>query len=187
MEVQMLNGDRCWEAIRARDASQDGRFFFGVLTTGVYCRPSCPARPPRRENARFYETAGQAGKDGLSACLRCRPLAAVGADPNADRVHELCRYMDAHVEEPSGLKDLARRVGLSPYHVQRSFKAIAGVTPRQYMEALRLRKLKTSLRDSKDVTEAVYEAGYGSSSCVYERADTRLGMTPNQYRQGDGE
>jgi AraC family transcriptional regulator, regulatory protein of adaptative response / methylated-DNA-[protein]-cysteine methyltransferase len=184
MELSMLNIDECWEAIRKRDASQDGRFFFGVLTTGVYCRPSCPARPPLRKNVRFYESPEQAEKDGLRACLRCRPLAAVGADPNTDRVRKLCRYMDTHVEEPIALKDLAKRAGLSPFHLQRSFKAIVGLTPKQYMEALRLRKLKTSLRDSKDVTEAVYESGYGSSSRVYERADTRLGMTPNQYRQG---
>lgn len=180
----MLNMDECWEAVRTRDASQDGRFYFGVLTTGVFCRPSCPARPPRRENVRFYESPRQAERDGLRACLRCRPLALPGADPNTERVRELCRYMDSNIGETIALNDLAARARLSPYHLQRSFKAVTGVTPKQYLEALRLKKLKSSLRDSAGVTEAVYEAGYGSPSRVYERADTRLGMTPNQYRQG---
>jgi len=149
----MLNQDKCWDAVQKRDASQDGKFFFGVLTTGVYCRPSCPSRPPLRKNVRFFESSADAEREGLRPCLRCRPLAA-------------------------------KRAGLSLYHFQRSFKAIAGVTPGQYLEASRLKNLKRGLRKSKDVTEAVYEAGYGSSSRVYERADTRLGMTPNQYRQG---
>jgi len=180
----MLNSDRCWEAVQKRDASRDGQFFFGVLTTGVYCRPSCPSRPPLRKNVRFYESPADAEREGLRPCLRCRPLAALGADPNAERIRELCRYIEAHSDDPIKATDLAKRAGLSLYHFQRSFKAIVGLTPGQYLEASRLKRLKTSLRSSKDVTEAVYEAGYGSSSRVYERADTRLGMTPNQYRQG---
>lgn len=101
-----------------------------------------------------------------------------------DRIREICRYVETHSGDNLPLNDLARRAGLSPFHFQRSFKAVIGLTPRQYVEACRLKKLKSSLRKSNDVTEAVYEAGYGSSSRVYERADTRLGMTPNQYRQG---
>lgn len=180
----MLNPDRCWEALEKRDISRDGQFFFGVLTTGVYCRPSCPARKPLRKNVRFYVVPADAEKDGLRPCLRCRPLATLGADPNTERIRRICRYIESHSEEPLKAADLAKKAGLSLYHFQRSFKAIAGVTPRQYVEAARLKNLKGSLRTSKDVTEAVYDAGYGSSSRVYERADTRLGMTPNQYRQG---
>jgi AraC family transcriptional regulator of adaptative response/methylated-DNA-[protein]-cysteine methyltransferase len=101
-----------------------------------------------------------------------------------DRIREICRYVETHSGDNLPLNDLARRAGLSPFHFQRSFKAVIGLTPRQYVEACRLKKLKSSLRKSNDVTEAVYDAGYGSSSRVYERADTRLGMTPNQYRQG---
>ena len=180
----MLNVDQCWEAVQKRDASHDGQFFIGVLTTGVYCRPSCPSRPALRKNVRFYESPAEAERAGLRPCLRCRPLAALGMDPNTARIREVCRHIDAHSDDSIKAADLARRVGLSLYHFQRSFKAIVGLTPRQYLESARLKHLKNSLRTSKDVTEAVYEAGYGSSSRVYERADTRLGMTPNQYRQG---
>ncbi len=158
----------------------DGAFYFGVTTTGVYCRPSCPARRPLRQNVRFYETAAEAERDGLRPCLRCRPL-----DANKDsRFQDLCRYIEAHAEDTIDLAELAARTGLSRFHLLRSFKAAVGVTPRQYAEGCRLRRLKQSLRTSKDVTAAVYDAGFGSSSRVYERADTRLGMTPKEYRQG---
>lgn len=180
----MLNQDQCWEAVRSRDAGEDGRFFVGVVTTGVYCRPSCPSRPALRKNVRFYESPEDAERDGLRACLRCRPLALAGTDPLAARIGKVCRYIERHSDEPLRSTDLAKKARLSLYHFQRSFKAIAGVTPKQYVEAQRLLRLKSSLRKSKDVTEAVYDAGYGSSSRVYERADTRLGMTPMQYRQG---
>lgn len=177
----MLNHDQCWEAVERRDRAQDGRFYFGVATTGVYCRPSCPARHPRRKNVRFYETPQQAERDGLRPCLRCRPLAA--GDPYGERVRELCRYIDSHAGEPLPLRDLARRAGLSPFHLQRSFKAISGVTPKQYLEAARVRALKTTLKRAS-LADAIYEAGFNSPSRVYERADTRLGMTPSQYRRG---
>lgn len=180
----MLNPERCWEAVLSRDAAKDGRFFFGVLSTGVYCRPSCPARAPLRRNVRFYETPAEAERDGLRPCLRCRPLSLVGDDPNTARIRDLCRFIDGHSDASLKLADLAARTGLSPFHLQRSFKAIVGLTPKQYVEASRLKLLKHGLKHSKDVAEAVYGAGYGSSSRVYERADTRLGMTPNQYRRG---
>ena len=180
----MLNQEQCWTSVQQRDRAQDGKFFFGVLTTGVYCRPSCPARQPLRKNVRFYENPQDAERDGLRPCLRCRPLATIGEDPNTQRIREVCRYIESHSDQELRLADLARMANLSPFHFQRSFKAIAGVTPRQYVEASRLKKFKGKLRKSRDVTEALYDAGYGSSSRVYERADTRLGMTPNQYRQG---
>lgn len=179
----MLNFDQCWQAVERRDRAQDGHFYFGVATTDVYCRPSCPARHPLRKNIRFYESPQQAERDGLRPCRRCRPLDNTASDPYAGRVRELCRYIDAHAGEPLQLRDLARRAGLSPFHLQRSFKAIAGVTPKQYLEAARLRALKTTLKRST-VADAIYEAGFNSPSRVYERADTRLGMTPSQYRRG---
>src|SRR5260370_4503879 len=179
----MLNSEHCWEAVQKRDGQQDGRFFFGVVTTGVYCRVSCPARRPLGKNVRFYETAADAERDGLRACLRCRPLAIQGADPNTERVRELCRYIESHSDEALPLRDLARRAGLSPFYLQRSFKAVVGLSPKQYQEAARLKRFKKGLKNSKDVTQAVYDAGFGSSNRAYEPAATRLGMTPNQYPQ----
>jgi AraC family transcriptional regulator, regulatory protein of adaptative response / methylated-DNA-[protein]-cysteine methyltransferase len=180
----MLDQDRCWEAVQNRDASQDGSFFYGVLTTGVFCRPSCASRQPLRKNVRFYEQATNAERDGLRPCLRCHPLAVPGPDPIAERIREVCRYIEKQSDEPLKLEGLAMQAGMSPSHFQRTFKAVVGLSPKQYSDAARLRKLKKGLKGSVDVAEAVYKAGYGSSSRVYERADTRLGMTPNQYRQG---
>src|SRR5579872_2022092 len=179
----MMNAEQCWNAVCARDASKDGTFFFGVRTTGVYCRPSCRARLPLRENVRFYASADDAERDGLRACLRCRPR-ATEVDPYAQRVREVCRHIEAHADEPLKLADLAARAGLSPFHFQRSFKAIVGVTPRAYVEAVRVERLKSALKASKDVTSALYDAGYGSPSRLHALADTRLGMTPKQYRSG---
>ena len=152
----------------------------------MFCRPGCPGRTPNRENVRFYLTPAEAELDGLRACLRCRPLALTGADPWADRIAALVRYIERHAGESIGLADLSREAGLSPYHLQRSFRAILGVTPKQYLDNQRVERFKARLRDGKgsDVTAAIYDAGYGSSSRVYEKADTRLGMTPMEYRSG---
>jgi len=163
----------------ARDRSFDGRFFFGVITTGVFCRPSCPSRHPLRRNVRFFRLPVEAEQAGLRPCLRCRPLSNT-----AEPFEDLCRYIEQHSDERLDLATLAARAGLSRFHLQRTFKAAVGVTPKQYVEAHRVGKLKKELRQAKDVTEAVYEAGFGSSSRVYERADSRLGMTPKQYRKG---
>jgi AraC family transcriptional regulator of adaptative response/methylated-DNA-[protein]-cysteine methyltransferase len=184
MTTLALDPDRCWEALVAHDASFDGRLFVGVLTTGVYCRLTCPARRPLRKNVRFFTTPAEAEAAGLRACLRCRPLAAVGHDPNAERIHAVCRFIDASGGEPVTGAELAARAGLSVFHFQRSFKAIVGVTPKQYAASARLAKLKGALKSARDVTVAVMDAGYGSTSGVYGRADGHLGMTPKQYRSG---
>jgi AraC family transcriptional regulator of adaptative response/methylated-DNA-[protein]-cysteine methyltransferase len=180
----MLDEDFCWDAIQKRDRSQDGLWFVGVITTGVYCRPSCASRHALRRNVRFYRTSQEAARDGLRPCLRCRPLEAPSGTAVADKMWELCRYIDSHSDSRVDLAELAARAGLSRFHLQRTFKAVVGVTPKQYADARRMAKLKSGLKRAKDVTEAVYDAGFGSSSRVYERADTRLGMTPNQYRRG---
>jgi AraC family transcriptional regulator, regulatory protein of adaptative response / methylated-DNA-[protein]-cysteine methyltransferase len=178
-----LNRDQCWDAVERRDRSVDGNFFFGVVTTGVYCRPSCPSRRPLRENVRFYGTPEEAERDGLRPCLRCRPREAFSALGDATML-ELCRFIESHLEDRMDLATPAAHAGLSRFHLQRRFRAVVGLTPRQYAEACRLRKLRDGLRQAGGVTEAVYDAGFGSSSRVYERADTRLGMTPGQYREG---
>ena len=181
-----LNDERCWQAVQERDADKDGAFFYGVITTGVYCRPGCPSRTPKRENVRFYITADEAARDGLRPCLRCRPLAASADDPGTKRIRELCDYIEQNTGEELTLADLSRHALLSPYHLQRSFKAVVGISPKQYLENCRMKHFKAILREKKSdgVTGAIYEAGYGSSSRLYERADTRLGMTPMEYRAG---
>lgn len=178
----MIDAKKCWEAVSNRDRSFDGMFYVGVLTTGVYCKPSCPARHPLRKNVRFYATPKAAERDGLRACLRCRPLESTGTKPA--RIHELCRYIEEHASEPLTLDDLAEKAGLSRFHLQRTFKAVVGLSPKQYKDACRLDSLKGALKQSNDVAAAVYDAGFGSASRVYEHADARLGMTPNRYRQG---
>ena len=183
----MLDQEKCWQAVLNRDARQDGIFYFGVLTTGVYCRPSCAARRPLRDNVRFYATPEDAERDGLRACRRCHPRDLEAGKRAAIRIHSLCRHIEQHVDEPLPLRELAERAGLTPSQLQKQFRSIVGVTPKQFVEAARLKKLKHGLRSAKDVTEAIYDAGFGSSSRVYERADTRLGMTPKQYRLGGAE
>ncbi|HXH67098.1 MAG TPA: bifunctional DNA-binding transcriptional regulator/O6-methylguanine-DNA methyltransferase Ada [Candidatus Limnocylindrales bacterium] len=180
----MLNALQCWLAVQNHDAGQDGRFFYGVITTGVYCRPSCPSRRPLIKNVRFYETGGEAERDGLRPCLRCRPTADSKINPSSEQVGQVCRYIENHSDEPLKLDELAALVGMNRFHLQRVFKSVVGLTPKQYLDAVRLKQLKKGLKAAADVAEAVYGAGYGSSSRVYEKADTRLGMTPNQYRQG---
>jgi AraC family transcriptional regulator of adaptative response/methylated-DNA-[protein]-cysteine methyltransferase len=178
----MLNQEECWDAVQRRDASQDGRFFVGVLTTGVFCRPSCTARHALRKNVRFYAMPADAARDGLRPCLRCHPLNEPGDDEGSEKIRNLCRHIQLHCDEPLSLDDLAGLVQWSASHLQRRFLAAVGVSPKQYAEACRMRKLKRGLRTSKDVTEAIYDAGYGSSSRVYERTGKELGMTPKQYR-----
>jgi len=179
-----LDQETCWKAVESRDATRDGTFVFGVLTTGVYCRPSCPSKRALRRNVRFFETPAEAEAAGLRACLRCRPLALSGRDPLAAKVEKVCRYIEAHATEPLPLTALAAKVGVSPFHLQRSFKAIVGVSPKVFQENARMKALKASLRSAGNVTDAIYDAGYGSASRVYERLDGRLGMTPRQYRRG---
>jgi AraC family transcriptional regulator of adaptative response/methylated-DNA-[protein]-cysteine methyltransferase len=171
-----------WTAVENRDANYDGAFYYGVLTTGVFCKPSCPSRRPKRENVKFYQAPAEAARDGLRPCLRCKPLQA---DPVAGRILELCEYIERNLDQPLTLEILSERAQLSPAHLQRTFKALLGISPKEYLESHRIRNFKAILRARKHgVTGAIYEAGYGSSSRLYEKADTRLGMTPMDYRNG---
>ncbi len=180
----MLHQDLCWQAITKRDHAQDGRFYFGVITTGVYCNPACPARRPKRENVRFYETPADAERDGLRACLRCRPGTQPGDDTRAKRIQDVVAYIERHSQEKLSLDSLSRVAGLSPFHFQRKFKASLGVSPRQYVDACRLRAFKSELRTGEGLLASVWGAGFGSTSRVYERAGSKLGLTPSQYRRG---
>jgi AraC family transcriptional regulator of adaptative response/methylated-DNA-[protein]-cysteine methyltransferase len=175
--------DARWAAVLSRDAGWDGRFVMAVSSTRIYCRPSCPARRPSRDRVRFYASPAGARGDGYRACKRCRP--DLGADsPAVDLIRRACTLLD----DPSGasptLGVLGKRLGVSPSHLQRTFKRLTGVSPREYADARRHGVLRDRLRARAPVLDAIYEAGYGSSSRVYERAATQLGMTPGRYRNG---
>lgn len=178
-----LSEERCWQAVEEHDASLDGRFVFGVSSTGIFCRPSCPAKRPRRENVRFFHRAVDAEQAGYRACLRCRPK-AVDGNPQAALVRSVCRYIEQHIEDRLTLDVLAKEFRRSPFHLQRTFKATLGVSPKAYMDACRLRQVKQNLQAGHSVTTSLYAAGYGSSSRLYERTATQLGMTPEKYRRG---
>ena len=167
----------------SRDPNQDGRFVFAVSSTGVYCRPSCPSRRPRRESVTFFRKPDDAEKAGYRACLRCRPR-AIGRNPQMEIVKAVCRYIEQHLDEPVTLGRLAKEFHQSSFQLQRRFKAVVGITPREYADACRLRTLKRSLQAGDSVTRAMYDAGYGSSSRLYERTASQLGMTPDKYRRG---
>src|SRR5437016_10465755 len=172
-----------WQALLARDAAQDGKFVFAVSSTGVFCRPSCAAKHPRRENVTFYRRAEEAERAGYRACLRCRPKAATGST-QLETVKGICRYIEQHLDEPVTLSRLAKVFHQSPFHLQRTFKAVLGVTPRAYADSCRMNLLKRNLQAGHSVTRAMYDAGYGSSSRLYERTASQLGMTPDKYRRG---
>src|ERR1700688_3405066 len=182
--VKLQSADvRRWQAVAARDSRRDGEFVFAVSTTGVYCRPSCPARRPRRENVTFFSRPEQAEKAGFRACLRCRPRSSSG-NPQSDLAKEICRYIEQHLDEPVTLERLGKAFQQSPFHLQRRFKAALGITPREYADSCRMRLLKRNLQAGDNVTRAMYDAGYGSSSRLYEKTSSQLGMTPDKYRRG---
>ena len=179
---------RYWEAVTDRERRMDGMFFYAVLTTGVYCRPSCPSRRPKRANVLFFRQRESAERAGFRPCRRCRPESEMGSNPQAEMVEKVCRYIDHHLDEPVTLGQIGTEVGLSPFHLQRTFKSLLGITPRGYADARRLESLKSSLQGGHSVTRSMYDAGYGSSSRLYERSTSQLGMTPSRYRKhGVGE
>src|SRR6201987_2649469 len=187
-EINMTPGPRnaqnkWWDAVLARDAGYDGEFFFAVSSTGVYCRPSCPAKRPRRENVTFFRRPEEAEKAGYRACLRCRPKAA-GRNPQTETVRQICRPIEHHLDEPVTLERLGEEFGLSPFHLQRTFKKALGITPKAYADSCRMGLLKRNLQSGRSVTHALYDAGYSSSSRLYERTASQLGMTPDKYRRG---
>jgi AraC family transcriptional regulator, regulatory protein of adaptative response / methylated-DNA-[protein]-cysteine methyltransferase len=170
-----------WDAVQGRDRSADGRFVYGVISTGIFCRPSCPSRRPRRDRVRFFETPDLAMRAGFRACRRCDPARVVTAD---DAIARASAYLAGHADETVSLAALAGVAGLSPFHLQRRFKRVLGISPREYQAACRAERFRQELRSGRDVTGALYEAGYGSPSRVYEAAPTGRGMTPATYRRG---
>jgi AraC family transcriptional regulator of adaptative response/methylated-DNA-[protein]-cysteine methyltransferase len=172
-----------WEALTRRDRAAEGAFYVGVRTTGIYCRPTCASRLPRRENVRFFATPGEAERAGFRPCKRCRPQLPTTSDADSDAVTRACRLIEA-ADTPPRLQALADAVGLSRHHFHRLFKRTVGVTPKEYTMMVRQGRLQASLRENASVTRAIYDAGFGSTSRVYESASGTLGMTPGSYRNG---
>lgn len=179
-----MNAAEQWRIVQERDRSFDGAFVYAVRSTGIYCRPSCPSRRPGREQVVFHALPELAERDGFRACRRCRPTEAKSADRRLGLVRALCRALDADSESPPSLAQLGSEAGMSPFHLQRLFKQIVGITPRQYADARRIERFKARLKRGSKVTDAMYEAGFGSSSRLYEKGTARLGMTPATYRAG---
>lgn len=176
--------ERMWEAVAAKDSRFDGQFVFAVSSTKVYCRPSCPSRRPRRENVTFFEFADAAEQAGFRACLRCEPRRSGVVDSRVEMVQRVCRLLDASQTETVKLADLAADAGVSTFHLQRTFKRIMGISPRQYLTARRFGNFKTLVREGEPVTQALYDSGFNSSSRLYEHAPQELGMTPATYGRG---
>jgi AraC family transcriptional regulator, regulatory protein of adaptative response / methylated-DNA-[protein]-cysteine methyltransferase len=179
----LLNDDqeKMWEAVLARDTHWDGHFVFAVKSTGIYCRPSCPARRPRRDRVSFFPFPEAAEQSGFRACRRCNPKELRTGDPQVQMVQEACRFIEEHSDEPINLDLLSKHLGLSSFHLQRTFKSIMGITPRQYADVCRTNRFRSNVRQGESVTAAMYDAGYGSSSRLYERSNAELGMTPATY------
>ncbi len=176
--------DARWRAVLERNPAFDGAFVYAVTSTGIYSRPTCPSRRPARDRVRFLASATEAAAAGYRACRRCRPERGPAGDPTLRAVVDTCRAIEEASGPPPSLAELGRRVGLGPHHLQRSFRRLVGVTPRQYADARRVERLRLELRGGDGVARAQYAAGYGSSSRLYASAPRTLGMTPAAYARG---
>jgi len=180
-----LSAEESWEAVAGRNRRFDGVLFYAVRSTGIYCKPSCPSRRPRRHQVTFFFEPHAAEQAGYRPCRRCHPDQKRQVNGAVELVRQACRYIEENLDSSLSLQELAAQARRSPYFLQRTFKQVTGISPRQYVEARRLRAFKTELRlNGRDVTAATYEAGYGSGSRVYEKAAALMGMTPAQYRKG---
>ena len=183
LKMKSIIEDSRWQAVLGRDGASDGKFVFAVSSTGVYCRPSCPSKRPRRENVTFFPRPQEAETAGFRACLRCRPKAIVG-NPRQELIKSVCRYIELHLDEPVTLARLGAEFQQSPFHLQRTFKAVLGITPKEYADSCRMRGFRQKLKAGHSVTRAMHDAGYSSTSRLYSRTSSELGMEPAKYRRG---
>lgn len=180
-----MQADKWWQGVLTRDSKLDGKVYYAVKSTGVFCRPSCPSRRPSKSNIEFFATPEAARANGYRDCKRCRPADQI--DPKVAFVGKIVEYLDQSFDNTHTLESLSKRFGMSPFHLQRSFKSVVGVTPKGYIDALRMVKLKEQLQSGHQVSFALYEAGFGASSRLYEKSSSKLGMTPATYgRKGKG-
>ena len=183
MQIAFDTDSARWAALAARDAAADGAFFYSVRATGVYCRPSCAARPARPENVAFHATTADAEAAGFRPCKRCKPDQAPLAQRNAAAVAAACRLIES-AEEAPGLEAMAAEAGMSPFHFHRVFKSVTGVTPKAYADARRAERVRQALGEAGTITDAIYDAGFNSGGRFYEQSDKVLGMTPTRFRAG---
>lgn len=190
--AQWQSADTMWQSVLARDRAADGAFVYAVRSTGIYCRPSCPSRRPHREQVSFFPLPEAAEREGFRECRRCQPRATGARNPKTQLVARICREIEQRIagdgatgnDSRTTLATLANQERMSPHQLERTFRSVMGITPRQYADERRMGHLKSRLKKGDNVTTALYDAGFGSSSRLYERAPTHLGMTPATYRQG---
>lgn len=178
--------DARWQAVQTRDRRFDGEFVYAVRSTGIYCRCTCPSRRPNRQQVRFFSGPEPASQAGFRACLRCQPDQSLPVDRQMDLVRNACRHIQETEDGPPTLTELSASLNVSPGHLQRVFKQQLGVTPRQFADACRQDRFKARLKSGWDITDAMYDAGYGSSSRLYEGSLDNLGMSPASYKHGGG-
>jgi AraC family transcriptional regulator, regulatory protein of adaptative response / methylated-DNA-[protein]-cysteine methyltransferase len=183
LQAKAPNRDEKWKAVLCRDSSFDGAFVFAVRSTGIYCRPSCPARRPAKQKVIFFPGSLEAEQSGFRPCHRCHPQ-HVGPSPKAKMIDQVCKYIETNLQRKLTLQILSCQVGLSPYHFQRTFKRVLGISPRQYVEARRLTKMKNHLRNGETVNSSLYNAGFSSRSRVYENVSSGFGVNPGEFRRG---
>ena len=183
-EENAFQSDELWQATLSRDQGYDGQFVFAVSSTRIYCRPSCPSRRPHRERVEFFSVPEAAEQAGYRACKRCKPKSARSLDPQLELVRHVCEFLDANDGDDVTLTTLAAQNRVSPFHLQRTFKGVMGISPHQYATAKKFGRLKSLIKEGESVTSAVYESGFNSSSRVYEQSAAELGMTPATYARG---
>jgi AraC family transcriptional regulator of adaptative response/methylated-DNA-[protein]-cysteine methyltransferase len=176
-----VSDNAAWDAILKKDRNYDGKFIYAAVTTGIYCRPSCPARNPQRRNTLIFWTAAEAERQGYVACLRCHPNSLTPAERS---IKAALDFIEKHLDETITLNTLSQVSGLSPHHLQETFKRILGLSPKSFCDARRLARFKQFLRAGRSIINACYEVGYGSSRALYEKTRKGLGMTPGAYRNG---
>lgn len=186
LKVPSVFAGKAWQQVLTRDARADGQFVYAVKTTRIFCKPSCPSRRPERKNVTFFPSAEQARAGGYRACLRCEPESVARKDdPQIAAIDAAASYLTEHATERTRLKDVAKATGLAPLTILRGFKRVLGVTPREFAKAQRVAEFRNKVREPRvSVTGAIYEAGFGSSSRLYEDADQTLGMTPSALKAG---
>jgi AraC family transcriptional regulator of adaptative response/methylated-DNA-[protein]-cysteine methyltransferase len=185
-QMNLLPGDHesQWQAVLTKDARFDGEFVFAVSSTGIYCRPSCPSRRPHRERVSFFPLPEDAEQAGFRACRRCHPRDTRAINPQVQIAQQVCRIIEENDGEAVTLSALSEKIGVSSFHLQRTFKSVMGITPKDYAETFRVNKFKQGVRKGETITSAMYDAGFGSSSRLYSSASSQLGMTPATYGKG---